>query len=72
MKPYKAKSGKTQYMPSVEEAIAGDAESQGFCLACGETQDGVEPDGSQYKCDCCGALKVFGFAELALRGLTHD
>ena len=68
---YKAKNGAMQWKPSIEEAEAMDADSQGFCLACGETQDGVEPDATKYTCECCGADKVYGAAELALMGLVY-
>jgi hypothetical protein len=36
----------------------------GFCLACGNEQDGCEPDAHNYKCENCGAKKVFGAEEL--------
>ena len=71
MREYKARSGKTQYMPSIAEVMEMDNESQGFCLACGEVQEYVEPDAVRYECECCGAAKVYGVAELALRGLVH-
>lgn len=71
MKAYKAKSGATQYMPSIEEVREMDEAGEGWCLACGETQDGVEPDARRYTCECCGKDKVYGAAELACMGLTH-
>lgn len=70
MREYKAKSGTTQWMPSFEEAEQADNDGLGFCLACGETQ-GAEPDARRYACDCCGARKVYGAAELVLMGLVH-
>ena len=69
--PYTAKSGKQQYRPTIEEIEVMDAEGEGFCLACGETQCGVEPDASRYKCESCGALKVYGAMELVLMGLVY-
>jgi hypothetical protein len=54
---YKAKSGKTQFMPTLEHVQEMIEDNQGFCLACGETQDGVEPDARRYKCECCGEEK---------------
>jgi len=36
----------------------------GFCIACGEETDGVEPDAREYKCDVCGAMQVYGAEEL--------
>ena len=70
MKAYTAKNGKQQFMPSMEEAMEMDNEGEGFCLACGETQ-AAEPDARRYTCDCCGAAKVYGAAELVLMGLVH-
>jgi hypothetical protein len=55
---YRTKSGITQHMPSlslIEEMIE---DSQGFCLACGEIADGVEPDAERYECECCGKEKA--------------
>jgi len=51
-----------QVMQAVE---SGD--SIGFCVACGAETDGVEPDARNYKCDECGANKVFGAEELLIR-----
>jgi len=39
---------------------------QGICLACGEEADGVEPDARAYKCEYCGARKVYGAEEICL------
>lgn len=36
----------------------------GFCIACGEDADGVEPDARGYKCDVCGEMAVYGAEEL--------
>lgn len=70
-KQYTTRTGKQQWKPSFEEAEAMDAEGQGFCLACGEVQDGVEPDARQYECEHCGEHKVYGTAELVLMGLAY-
>ena len=43
----------------------------GFCLACGEETDGVEPDARRYACPTCNEAKVFGLEELLLRGLLR-
>ena len=40
-------------------------ENVGFCLACGHSQDGCEPDAQEYECENCGEHKVMG-AELIL------
>jgi hypothetical protein len=68
---YKAKSGKMQYKPSLEELEEMDKNQQGFCLACGEIYDGVEPDARRYDCEACGNSKVYGAAELALLGICY-
>ena len=44
-------------------------DNPGFCLACGNECDGVEPDARNYICEVCGAHQVFGAEEL-LMGLT--
>lgn len=61
-------SGKVYYLPTIDEITAADEESCGFCLACGEVADGVEPDARGYECECCGAPSVYGAMEFALRG----
>lgn len=71
MRQYRAKSGKMQWMPSLEEVRKADEESAGFCLACGEHVEGVEPDAAKYTCEACGAAKVYGAIELVLRGLAY-
>lgn len=73
MKTYTAKSGATQYKQSyrvLERAIVSDS-SEGFCLACGEIQYGVEPDAKKYDCESCGMPKVYGAEELLMMGLYH-
>jgi hypothetical protein len=50
----------------VMEAIEND-EYAGFCLACGEQADGVEPDARNYVCESCGARQVFGAEEILIR-----
>jgi hypothetical protein len=67
---YKAKSGKTQYKPTLAHVQEMVENNQGFCLACGETQDGVEPDARKYECESCGESKVYGAEELVLMGLV--
>lgn len=70
MREYMTKAGVKQWVPSMEEAMEMDDMGEGFCLACGETQ-AAEPDARKYRCDCCGAAKVYGAAELVLMGLVH-
>lgn len=67
---YKTRAGVEQYMPSLAELQEMDANQEGWCLACGETQAGCEPDARRYKCEACGAHKVYGVGELALMGLV--
>lgn len=43
-------------------------ESLGFCLACGEEADGVEPDARNYTCESCGKPEVFGAEEILIMG----
>ncbi|RDJ34919.1 MAG: hypothetical protein DWQ19_08780 [Crenarchaeota archaeon] len=40
----------------------------GFCTECGEEAYGVEPDARGYKCEACGAMKVYGIEELLIMG----
>lgn len=73
-KQYRAKNGNLQFKPSdawLTDIIEGD-NSTGFCLACGETVDGVEPDAAGYTCPHCRAAKVYGAEELFNRGLYFD
>jgi len=73
MKQYQAKNGAIQFKPSLRELeqVISDEDSVGFCLACGESQSGVEPDGRKYVCDACHLPKVYGAEELVLMGLHH-
>lgn len=67
---YNAKSGAKQWKPSIELVMAMSANDEGFCLACGEVNDSIEPDARKYHCQACGMPKVYGAEELALMGLT--
>jgi hypothetical protein len=69
IKSYTAKSGVKQFKPSAALLQELDADNMGFCLACGNTVEGVEPDARRYTCKCCNAPKVYGAAELILMGL---
>ncbi len=51
---------------AAEESMFG-MQSLGFCIACGEEHDGIEPDAERYKCHCCGQCKVYGAEQLVLR-----
>lgn len=41
-------------------------DNPGFCIACGEEAEGVEPDAHKYTCEYCGEKQVYGSDELAL------
>lgn len=66
---YKAKSGKEQIKSSVQLLEELDEGGYGFCLACGDTETPAEPDAVRYECCACGEHKVYGAAELVLRGV---
>jgi hypothetical protein len=51
---------------SLEEIQQADNDMQGFCIECGELNDGCEPDARLYTCECCNAQAVYGAQELAL------
>ena len=69
---YTTKTGKQYFKPTIEECMAANdgVNSPGFCLACGEFCDGVEPYACRYECDCCGEEKVYGIEQLVLMGLV--
>jgi hypothetical protein len=41
-------------------------DNPGFCLACGEEADGVEPDARRLECEACGESRVYGADELLI------
>lgn len=41
-------------------------DNPGFCIACGEDADGVEPDARRYECESCGKKAVYGAEELLM------
>ena len=53
-------------LDAVERQTTG-LDNPGFCLACGEEQEGCEPDARGYECESCGAMKVYGAEELLIR-----
>ena len=67
---YTTKAGVQQWKPSLRWAKQSGENGEGFCLACGEVAYGVEPDARKYRCENCGAHKVYGGEELALMGLV--
>ena len=53
----------------VVEAVGREMSSldnPGFCIACGEDAEGVEPDAREYECESCGEHQVYGAQELLL------
>ncbi len=50
------------------ERSCSSTDNPGFCLACGEEQEGCEPDARNYECEICGRHKVFGAEEILLMG----
>jgi hypothetical protein len=43
-------------------------DSIGFCKACGEETEGVEPDARGYRCESCGMHEVYGAEEMLVAG----
>jgi len=52
-------------MEACERETTG-LDNPGFCLICGNEQDGCEPDAQNYTCESCGAQQVFGASELLM------
>lgn len=52
-------------LAAVQESHFG-MSNPGFCLACGDDADGVEPDARNYPCHSCGKKQVFGAEEVLL------
>ena len=52
-------------MDAAERQMFG-TDNPGFCLACGEEQDGCEPDARGYPCESCEAMAVYGAQEILL------
>lgn len=73
-KSYTAKNGRLQYKPSEGwlTHVIESGEPIGFCLACAEEVDGVEPDAERESCPSCYSFKVYGAENLLLMGLCYD
>lgn len=41
-------------------------DNPGFCIKCGEENEGCEPDARKYKCEFCGERAVYGAEELLM------
>ena len=48
---------------AVEESLHT-LSNPGFCIACGDEVEGVEPGAERYKCEACGALGIYGAVAL--------
>ncbi len=66
---YQTRSGATQLRPVMHESEYRQSDNEGFCLNCGESAYGVEPDARRYPCESCGQPKVYGLEELLMMGL---
>ena len=67
--PYTTTGGAAQFRPAMSDSEYRESDNTGFCLACGESADCVEPDARRYPCESCGARKVYGLEELLVMGL---
>lgn len=52
-------------MRAVEREMS-DCENPGFCVHCGKSADGCEPDAREYECESCGKSGVYGAADLLM------
>lgn len=70
---YTTKKGDQQFKPTCtgEEYRVLRDDMTGWCLACGNEQEGVEQDARRYDCEACNAPKVFGLEQLMLMGLIQ-
>ena len=72
VREYRTRDGRQQFKPSIQLVMALHGANQGFCLACANEQDGVEPDARRCTCEACGAPNVYGAEEITLMGLTFQ
>lgn len=52
-------------MDATERQMYG-LDNPGFCIDCGNEQEGCEPDARKYKCEACGERAVYGASELLI------
>jgi len=52
-----------EVMQAVEDSHTG-LDNPGFCFACGERQEGCEPDARGYECESCGERSVYRAEEI--------
>jgi hypothetical protein len=41
-------------------------DNPGFCVVCGEENEGCEPDARRYRCEFCHNMSVYGAQEILL------
>jgi hypothetical protein len=41
-------------------------DNPGFCVVCGEENEGCEPDARRYRCEFCHNMSVYGAEEILL------
>ena len=71
MKEYTSKTGLKLFKPSASDLLIAIELDNGFCLACGAENEGIEPDARKYTCDCCDKNLVYGAEQLFLMNLYH-
>ena len=57
-------------LPTIEECMELDENGEGWCISCGTSGQGAEPDAEKYTCDECGKPSVYGAGQLAILGLV--
>lgn len=56
---------KDRVMDAAQRQMFG-LDNPGFCIACGNEQEGCEPDARHYECEECEERAVFGAQEIAM------
>ena len=54
-------------LEQIEEAME---DNIGFCIECGAERECCEPDASEYRCEDCDELTVYGAEELVIMGMV--
>jgi hypothetical protein len=57
---------------TMDQFQEGEENMFGYCIACGASRDGCEPDARKYPCEECGKRAVYGAQELLLMGLVTN
>ena len=50
---------------AVQRAVSS-LDDPGFCVECGKSASGCEPDAREYECESCGEKAVYGAEELLI------